>query len=99
MALLTKTARRCERVARSSQGALAYAKTPHFAQRAPGRNSMGIVSRTLLLLMCVTALGAPRAEAGRHRLACGTEDADAAKTADVEFAGIIPGRGLVEEDF
>lgn len=52
----------------------------------------------ILLGLLVRAPAAARAEMP-ERLVCGAEDASAAKTADVEYAGIVPGRGLAAEDF
>lgn len=57
----------------------------------------------ILLLIAVTlsvVAAAPAGErgAGRSRT-CGTTDAGASKLSDVEFAGIVPGRGLSAEDF
>jgi hypothetical protein len=60
---------------------------------------MRITGLILLVLLSAPALPAPTAEAGPRRLTCGTVDDSVAKTADVEYAGIVPGRGLAAEDF
>lgn len=60
---------------------------------------MQITALILLALLSAPAPPAPAAEAGPRHLTCGAVDASVAKTADVEYAGIVPGRGLVAEDF